>query len=90
MANPCNQCGAANLDIDVKCVECGKPLVSSGMHRMIGSVVLDQYEIIDVLGQGGMSVVYKARHQLTDQEVALKILPRELAAHSQVKSRFLE
>ncbi len=90
MANICKECGADNLEIDVKCSECGRPLMSSGHHRMIGSVVLDQYEIIDVLGQGGMSVVYKARHQLTDQEVALKILPRELAAHSQVKSRFLE
>jgi len=48
------------------------------------------YELVDVLGQGGMSVVYKARHKMTDQEVALKILPPELAAHSQVKSRFLE
>src|SRR6187401_2256588 len=37
-----------------------------------------------------MSVVYRARHKLTEQEVALKILPPELAAHSQVKSRFLE
>jgi serine/threonine-protein kinase len=90
MANVCEHCGAENLEIDVKCTDCGKPLMSTGVHRMIGNVVLDQYEINDVLGQGGMSVVYKARHQLTDQEVALKILPRELAAHSQVKSRFLE
>ena len=37
-----------------------------------------------------MSVVFKGRHKMTAQEVALKILPPELAAHSQVKSRFLE
>src|SRR6185295_10612737 len=47
-------------------------------------------ELVDVLGQGGMSVVFKGRHKLTEQEVALKILPPELAAHSQVKSRFLD
>ncbi len=57
---------------------------------MIGHVVLSQYEIVDILGQGGMSVVYKGRHRLTEQEVALKILPPELAAMSQVKSRFVE
>ncbi len=57
---------------------------------MIGSVMLGQYELVDVLGQGGMSVVFKGRHAMTNQEVALKILPPELAAHSQVKSRFLE
>jgi serine/threonine protein kinase len=52
--------------------------------------MLGQYELVDVLGQGGMSVVFKGRHKLTGQEVALKILPPELAAHSQVKSRFLD
>lgn len=57
---------------------------------MLGTIMLGQYELVDVLGQGGMSVVFKGRHKLTGQEVALKILPPELAAHSQVKSRFLE
>ena len=78
------------LDIDVKCGSCGAALGASGAHRLIGTMMLGQYELVDVLGQGGMSVVFKGRHKLTDQEVALKILPPELAAHSQVKSRFLE
>src|SRR3954454_10053661 len=86
----CPSCGKDVLDIDVKCNGCGAPLGASGAHRMIGQVMLGQYELVDVLGQGGMSVMFKGRHQLTDQEVALKILPPELAAHSQVKSRFLE
>ncbi|MCA9677427.1 MAG: protein kinase, partial [Myxococcales bacterium] len=86
----CPNCGSEVLDIDVRCGECGHALGSTGAQRMIGSVVLAQYEIVDVLGQGGMSIVYKARHKITEQEVALKLLPPELAAHSQVKSRFLE
>ena len=86
----CEACGAEVLDIDVKCGECGERLTSTGAHRLIGTYVLGQYEIVDILGQGGMSVVYKGRHKLTEQLVALKILPPELAAHSQVKSRFLE
>lgn len=57
---------------------------------MIGKIVLGQYELLELLGQGGMSVVYKGRHRITEQPVALKILPPELAAHSQVKSRFVE
>ncbi len=83
----CPECGKDVLEIDVKCASCGAALGASGAHRMIGTVVLGQYELVDVLGQGGMSVVFKGRHKLTDQEVALKILPPELAAHSQVKSR---
>jgi len=86
----CPACGKDVLEIDVKCGSCGAALGASGAHRMIGTVMLGQYELVDVLGQGGMSVVFKGRHKLTDQEVALKILPPELAAHSQVKSRFLE
>lgn len=86
----CPGCSGEILDIDVKCPHCGIGLGSTGSHRMIGQVVLGVYELVDVLGQGGMSVVYKARHKLTEQEVALKILPPELAAHSQVKSRFVE
>jgi serine/threonine protein kinase len=86
----CPACNAEVLEIDVKCASCGAALGATGAHRMLGQTVLGQYELIDVLGQGGMSVVFKAKHAMTDQEVALKILPPELAAHSQVKGRFLE
>ena len=86
----CPACDHEVLDIDVKCGACGRPLGTTGAHQLVGTIVLGQYQIVDVLGQGGMSVVYKARHKITEQPVALKLLPPELAAHSQVKSRFLE
>jgi tRNA A-37 threonylcarbamoyl transferase component Bud32 len=86
----CPACGGNVLEIDVKCAHCGAALGASGAHRMLGTMMLGQYELVDVLGQGGMSVVFKGRHNLTNQEVALKILPPELAAHSQVKSRFVD
>ncbi len=90
MTPQCPQCGVDILDIDIKCNSCGAALGATGAHKMIGQVMLGQYELVDVLGQGGMSVVFKGKHKLTDQEVALKILPPELAAHREVKSRFLE
>jgi len=89
-AAQCTACGKDVLDIDVKCPNCGEALGATGAQRMIGTTMLGMYELVDVLGQGGMSVVFKGRHKMTDQEVALKILPPELAAHSQVKSRFLD
>ena len=88
--SPCPACGEPVLDIDVRCKACGASLGSTGAQRLIGKLVLGQYELVEILGQGGMSVVYKGRHRITEQPVALKILPPELAAHSQVKSRFLE
>ncbi len=90
MSPQCPKCGADVLDIDIKCSGCGAGLAATGAHKMIGQLMLGQYELVDVLGQGGMSVVFKGKHKLTEQEVALKILPPELAANSQVKSRFLE
>ena len=86
----CPSCGLDVLDIDVKCSHCGANLAPTGAHRLVGTTVLGQYRIEAVLGQGGMSVVFRARHALTEQEVALKVLPPDLAAYSQVKSRFLE
>ncbi len=90
MTPSCPACGKDVLEIDVRCESCGAAIGASGAHKMLGQVMLGQYELVDVLGQGGMSVVFKGKHKLTDQEVALKILPPELAAHSQVKSRFLD
>ena len=78
----CPACAASILDIDVRCPSCGEALASEEARRRVGTTVLDTYEVVDVLGQGGMSVVYRARHLLTDQEVALKILPPELAANA--------
>ncbi len=86
----CPSCGAEVLEIDVRCKACGGAVGPTGAHRMIGTTVLGQYRIEDVLGQGGMSVVFRGRHTLTDQDVALKVLPPDLAAYSQVKSRFVE
>jgi serine/threonine-protein kinase len=60
-----------------------------GPERLIGSRVLE-FELTSVLGSGGMSVVYRGRHKVTHQEVAIKILPPELATHEELKARFVE
>src|ERR1700760_2435164 len=64
-----------------------KPL--EGPERLIGSRVLD-FELKAILGSGGMSVVYRGQHRVTGQEVAIKILPPELAVHEELKARFVE
>ncbi len=47
-------------------------------HPLVGTVV-EPYAILDVIAAGGMGVVFKARHTLTDRVVAMKLLPSELA-----------
>lgn len=46
------------------------------------------YQVIDSIGSGGMSEVYKARHQFLGSTVAIKVLPKERAADTRTLMRF--
>jgi serine/threonine protein kinase len=50
---------------------------------------LGQYVLLELLGQGGMGSVYKARHALLDRIVALKVLSPARLADPQSVARFL-
>jgi len=53
-----------------------------------GSVLGNRYEIVQILGQGGMGAVYKARDQELERLVALKVIRPELAQYPEVLQRF--
>ena len=49
---------------------------------------LGPYEVIDLLGAGGMGEVYKAHDSRLDRTVAIKVLPTHLSDSPEVKQRF--
>ena len=49
---------------------------------------LGPYEILEPLGSGGMGEVYRARDSRLDRDVAVKVLPPQLAAELDLRLRF--
>ena len=55
----------------------------------IGKTIDDRYEVLSVLGEGGMGVVYRARRRVFDKIVALKILRADLVHKRGATERFM-
>lgn len=49
------------------------------MNNMIGKMLDNRYELLEVIGSGGMAVVYKAKCHRLNRLVAVKVLKSDLA-----------
>jgi serine/threonine protein kinase/tetratricopeptide (TPR) repeat protein len=64
------------------------PFPASMAPLQARSLLGKRYEILALLGEGGMGAVYKAQDRELDRVVALKVIRPELAVHPEVLARF--
>jgi len=82
----CPRCNLRYQDGTESCFVDGAELEDVQDAR-IGTVVAGRYLLESVLGSGGMATVYRARHQLVDRLLAVKILHENFADDGKLKER---
>lgn len=58
------------------------------MENLVGKRLDGRYEIQEVVGVGGMAVVYRAYDEIDDRVVAVKVLKDEFLANDEFKRKF--
>ena len=83
----CPQCDLRHFDTSRdRCLVCGAELIHADDPR-IGQVLGGRYRLEQVIGEGGMAIVYLARHTLMDRPYAVKILHDRFSADEKTVER---
>ncbi len=67
----------------------GTPATGAEALLEPGTVFHERYAIREVLGQGGMGIVYRAEDQVTGDDICLKVIRSELLGSDALAQRFL-
>lgn len=98
----CPKCNSGNPDTQQFCGKCGsklapakgiaalstKSLVTPMLELTTGFVFAGRYQIVEMLGEGGMGKVYKVIDKQLNEEVALKLIKPEIASDKKTTERF--
>jgi eukaryotic-like serine/threonine-protein kinase len=84
----CVECNRQFTGLYTACPHDGALLRPIITDPLIGTVLAGNYEILEVLGQGGMGVVYRGKHSLMERIVAIKMLLSQLISDTNSVKRF--
>ena len=84
----CPQCGKTYDEPKERCDDDGVPLYGPEVMARIGAKI-GNYRIERILGEGGMGVVYGAKHDILEKPVAVKILHDRFARRAGAMEQFL-
>ena len=87
----CSHCAAKLLPGQSVCKACGESVRESqpdGVDALLGTTIAGNFEVLELIGEGAMGRVYKARQISLDKLVAIKVLHRHLANDPKVVRRF--
>lgn len=84
----CPQCGRHFVIAENVCPHDGTILEIDKTQQLIGKVLGGHYQILSAIGAGGMSAVFKARHDMLDRIVAVKIMHSHMLTQQGSLARF--
>jgi eukaryotic-like serine/threonine-protein kinase len=74
----------------IEATRCGSATGRRNGDPLIGKVVDDRYEVLAIVGEGGMGTVYEVRHRALNRRFALKVLRPEVSLHDDAIERFMQ
>ena len=84
----CPQCNAEYSGNEIVCPKDRTMLLAPQKDELIGQILNERYKVVEEVGRGGMSAVYKGVHELMDRTVAIKVLLPQLVSDQISIKRF--